>query len=873
MNGEARRRRRMSPVLNPQDFGIGRLFERVRDAVIVAEAATGRIRLWNPAAEALFGYSVEEALSLNVDVLVPERLRPLHRAGIARFAELGHGPIVDGGGPIEVPARTKSGDERLIELTLSPIEDVPAPGRYVLAIVRDVSARAQAAAEQAARVAAEAEQARLAFLAETSTLLASSLDYRTTLTQVVRLAVPRLADGCTVDLLDEQGILHRLAVAWTDAEREAIVREIDLRYPVEPDAPDGIALALRTGRSRLYNDSIDRLWESIARDPEHLEMLRRLGTTSRMVVPLRSRGQTLGVLTFSLSSRNRRYGTMDLALAEELARRAALAIDNARLYQSLSQSEQRLQSFVKNASDVIAVLGPDGTVRYASPPLKQVLGYDPEAIIGARTTSLVHPRDKTLVQEAVRSVVQHPGRNQSLELRLRHADGSWRVLEVRATNLVDDPAIRGIVINLHDVTERKQAEEDERFLADAGVVLATSLDYDTTLTQMLALAVPRLGDWCAIDLVEGDGTLRRSAVTCPDPEIARVLNDLPQRYPFDPTGSHPVAVALRTGEPVLTPDYGEVLPLIAQSDEHLSEMRALRTQSRISVPLLARGRRLGVISFGCVDSGRRHDARDLGLAQRFADRATMAIENARLYHEAQAALTEATRALSLRDEFLSVASHELRTPLTALKGQVQLAERRLRRGQYDAVPTLIQHADAQIDRLARLIRDLLDVSRISSGGITVECEPVALGALVQHVVELERAAAPGRTITLVMPDTVPAVLADAQRIEQVLFNLLQNAKKYSPPGTPIGVRLSVTDGAVAVAVTDQGGGIPAEDLPHIFDRFHRAGNVDPNVAGLGLGLYIAREIVQAHGGSLDAESTPGAGSTFTVTLPRAGAPE
>lgn len=872
MNGEAGDPRPMSPVLHPRDFGIGRLFDRVRDAVVVAEAPSGRIRLWNPAAEALFGYSATEALSLTVDVLVPNRLQPLHRAGIERFAATGHGRIVDDHRAIEVTARTRSGEERPVELTLSPLDspfdELPSTGRFVLAIMRDVSIRAQAVAEQAARAAAEAEQQRLAFLAETSALLASSLDYRSTLTQVVRLAVPALADGCAADLIDARGVIHRLATASADPARDAVVRELGVRYPVVTDAPAGSALALRTGQPLLYNDDeIDTLWKAIARDEEHLALLRRLDTTSRMIVPLLSRGQALGVLSFSLSGQDRRYGTADLALAEELARRAALAIDNARLYESLSLSEQRFRSFVQKASDVIVVLGPDGTVRYASPPLEKVLGYRPEAIIGARTASLVHPEDRSRVQEVVRVVVQDPGHSHTIEMRLRHADGSWRSLEVSATNLFGDPAVQGVVINLHDITERKRSEEDERFLSEAGAVLATSLDYDTTLGQLLDLTVPRLGDWCAIDVLDRDGGLRRTAVACQDPEIAQALTELPRRYPIDREGNHPAAVALRTGEPVIVPDFSEVMTRVARSEEHLALMRMIRTKSRISVPLLVRGERLGVLSFGYADSGRRHDQRDVALASRFADRATLAIKSAHLYHEAQAALAEVQRALSLRDEFLSVASHELRTPLTALKGQIQLAERRLRRGQPDAVPTLIQHADAQIDRLARLVRDLLDVSRIGGGGITIERQPVALGALVQHVVDLERAAASGREFVVDLPDTIPSIYADGQRIEQVLFNLLQNARKYSPPNTPIQVTVRVVDDAVSIAVTDRGEGIPQEDLPRIFDRFHRAGNVDRNIAGLGLGLYITREIVQAHGGSLTVESTLGQGSTFTVTLP------
>ncbi|MGE3601714.1 MAG: ATP-binding protein, partial [Dehalococcoidia bacterium] len=539
----------------------------------------------------------------------------------------------------------------------------------------------------------------------------------------------------------------------------------------------------------------------------------------------------------------------------------------------LSVNERRYRLFVQQETDVIAVIGPDGLLRYASPSVEKVLGYKPESVIGIRTSSLVHPEDSDWVREVAQNVVQEPGPSRQIEVRLQHLDGSWRTAEVSVTNLLNDAAVQGIVVNLHDITERKRSEEDERFLSDAGAILATSLDFDTTVSQLLDLAVPHLGDWCVIDVIGEDGSIQRTAVACPDPVIAHALEELPQYAPIGQGSSHPVAVALRTGAPVVLANFSKEMARTARSAEHVVRLRAIRTGSLIAVPLILHGRRLGVMSFGYVESGRGHDQREQSLAQRFADRATLAIRSATLYHEAQAALAEVQRALNLRDEFLSVASHELRTPLTALKGQIQLADRRLRRGQYDAVPTLIDHADAQVDRLTRLVRDLLDVSRIGGGGITMEFQPVALGALVQHVIDLERAAAPGRQITLDLPLTTPTIDADAQRIEQVLFNLLQNARKYSAPDTAIQVAVRVPEDVVTIAVTDHGEGIPADELPRIFERFHRARNVDRNIAGLGLGLYITREIVQAHGGDLAVESTVGRGSTFTVTLPWSAEPE
>ena len=1004
MSGKRGGGRSIQPgAFRPENFGIGRLFEQILDAVVVADAVTGRIVLWNPAAEAIFGYSADEALGLTVEMLVPEYLRPQYRTGIAHFAASGHGSIIDSPVPVELPARTKDGEERVIELTLTLIEDAAVPGRFALAIIRDITGRrrtedalrrteatyrgifehaaegifqtspdgrllaanpalarmfgyaspaemvarltdianqlyvepgrrdeflrrlredgsvtgfessvyrrdgsviwiseavrvvleedssvrcyegtvqditAQRTAvherrqrlrEQSARAAAETEQHRLAFLAEASALLASSLDYQTTLARVARLAVPFLADGCSVDILEEDGSIQRLAVACADPEREAVARELQARYPIERNAPAGVANVLRTGRPELYNGDVDALHQASARNAEHLALLRRLRTTARMVVPLVARGQTLGALSFGRTSPGERYRREDLALAEDLAQRAALAIDNARLYESLGRSEERFRSLVQNASDIVAIFAADGTVRYVSPPVSRVLGYQPEQIVGSSPFVLIHPDDLPVVQEAFIGTVRVPGYHHPIELRLRHADGSWRVLEASANNLLHDPNVRGIVVNLHDITLRKQIEEEHRFLAEAGAVLAMSLDYDSTVARLLELTVPQLGDWCAIDTFGQGGSIQRLAVACRNPDIERLLDELPRRFPIDPGGVHPIAVAIRTGEPVLTPDLTAYLTSMAQNEEHLRLLRALRTRSRMTVPLVAHGQRLGAISFGFTDSDRRHDRRDLALAEEFAYRAALAIDNARLYHEAQAALEETQRALDMRDQFLSVASHELRTPLTALKGQIQLAARRIQRGTAEGVPELVRQADQQVERLTGLVRDLLDVSRIAAGGFVIERDPVALGALVQRAVDLERATAPNHPIELEMPVDTPTILADRERLEQVLVNLIENARKYSPNTKPIHVRVGVGDGNVTISVQDYGVGIPHEDQRRIFERFHRAGNVDRNVSGLGLGLYIAQQIVQAHVGELTVESTPGVGSTFTVALPR-----
>ncbi len=356
--------------LQPQDFGIGQLFWRIREAVIVGDAESGRIVLWNPAAEALFGYAATEATGRLIEVLIPEDLRPRHRAGLARFKDTARGAVVDAGVAVELPALHRTGRTLTIELTLSRLDSPPAGGRFVLAIIRDATARKLAdeqrvrlAREQAARVEAEAVGRRAAFLAEAAAILASSLDYEATLRRVARLAVPTLADWCTVYMLGEDGQIRRVAVAHAGRAHADLARALG-RYPPSPVSPrSSVAEAMRTGRSVLTPVIPEAYVEAIAQDAAHLELMRRLAFRSSLAVPLRARGETLGALAFYASDPARRYGAEDLALAEDLAGRAGVAVDNARLYRDARRAIRARDEFLTVAAHELRT------------PITSLLGY------------------------------------------------------------------------------------------------------------------------------------------------------------------------------------------------------------------------------------------------------------------------------------------------------------------------------------------------------------------------------------------------------------------------------------------------------------------------------------------------------------------
>ncbi|QBE66427.1 sensor histidine kinase [Pseudoduganella lutea] len=408
--------------------------------------------------------------------------------------------------------------------------------------------------------------------------------------------------------------------------------------------------------------------------------------------------------------------------------------------------------------------------------------------------------------------------------------------------------------------EREGAQQAAAFLSGAGAVLAESLDSTTTLRQIAALAVPAFADWCLLDLAAADGTLQRAEVVAADaaePANSRRAEALRRAPPGR------VGMERHVLREEAMPDG--VLAL-ARGDADLQALLEIAPRSMIAVPLVARGRTLGMLTFLTGQGGRRYGEADLAVARKFADRCALAIDNAHLYRQMQ-------DAVKVREDFLAVASHELRTPLTPLMIQIQLMQRRL--------PALARDEDSaaslarslavlqrQAVRLLRLVDELLDIARISGGRLALTPEPVDLVALVDDVIK-ELAAGgeitPAAALVNMTHGSDVHGFWDRLRVEQVVSNLISNAVKYGK-GKPVEVYVWLEDGTAAFSVTDHGLGIAAEHLERIFGRFERAVPVT-QYSGLGLGLYIVSEITTALGGTIHVASVLGEGSTFTVRLP------
>lgn len=403
------------------------------------------------------------------------------------------------------------------------------------------------------------------------------------------------------------------------------------------------------------------------------------------------------------------------------------------------------------------------------------------------------------------------------------------------------------------------ARQDADFLAGASTVLAASLEYEATLRQLASLAVRRLADWCVIDVVGERGVTHRVATAHADPAMAETAASL-MRFPPGANPGNPVEQALAAGQLVTASDVtAEGLERMTRDAEHLAIVRRLGVRAYVMVPLVARGRTLGVVSF--IRAADAYGPRDLALAQDLAQRAAGAIDNARLYTETQAASRG-------KDDFLAMLSHELRTPLTSVLGWTGL----LRRGRLDeataarALETIERNARLQ----TQLVEDLLDVSAIVTGNLRPDVERLDLLGVATAAVESVRSAAAAKRIHVeARCEPVGLVSGDPARLQQVVVNLLSNALKFLPEGGRIDVTLTGHDNRARLSVSDTGRGIAPEFLPHVFEHFRQADAATTrSYRGLGLGLAIVRHIVELHDGTVRAASAgAGQGATFTVELP------
>jgi PAS domain S-box-containing protein len=589
--------------------------------------------------------------------------------------------------------------------------------------------------------------------------------------------------------------------------------------------------------------------------------------------------------------------TPDSGLLEELKQlRAKLAEleytkanDNTGVEQ-LGASEERFRLLVESVKDyAIFMLDPKGKIASWNAGAQKIKGYEAKEIIGQHFSKFYPPEDLAWNKpawELEQAILA--GRFEDEGWRLRK-DGTRFWANVTITALWDEQGIlRGFAKVTHDMTDRKMAEEAIRrsnatlekrvkertaqlsFLSEASKLLGSSFDYEVTLQRVAQLAVPDMADWCTVYIIEDGKEPRQVALAHAEPAKVAWANNLQQhlqnKYSFEPDALTGLPAVLRTGQPELYQEItDDMIQASAKDDEFLGIFQSLNIRSLMIVPLIAREKVLGAIQLVSTRQDRLYNEYDLKLTQELAQRAAMAVDNAKLYRDAQ-------QAIAIRNEFVSVAAHELKTPITSLRGFTQLLLRKVNGNNSPDLDQLRQglnQVNNQSNRLVSLVGRLLDMSQLEAGKLMLSLENTDLGQMLHNLVAAAQLRTDKHKITISAPAHFECHL-DPLRFEQVMTNLLDNAIKYSPEGGQIKLEMQVLEGGpdgptVKIRVQDQGIGIEPENRERIFEPFFQ-GN-ERGYAGLGLGLYISREIVELHGGDIETEPGESGGSAFIVTVP------
>jgi PAS domain S-box-containing protein len=533
---------------------------------------------------------------------------------------------------------------------------------------------------------------------------------------------------------------------------------------------------------------------------------------------------------------------------------------------ALRQSEARKTAILDTALDAVITIDHEGKVVEFNPAAERTLGFQRAEVLGREMAEVMVPLS---LRETLRHGLAHylaTGQGAVLDKRLEmpalRADGMVFPVELAITRIpAEEPPL--FTAYLRDITDRKRAEKAARFLADASKSLAALVDHGSTLQKVARLAVPSFADWCAVDLEEPDGSLRRVAVAHADPSKVELAHELYRRFPPEPDAPQGAPHILRTGKPELISEIADALLVeMVKNEERLRIIRELGLKSYLGVPLQTKGKTVGAITFVAAESGRRFDAADLAVAEDLAHRAGIAMENARLYSEVR----EADRR---KDEFLAMLAHELRNPLAPIRNALHIMKQA---GSDAAVAGRVREMmERQVQHMTRMVDDLLDVSRITRGKIELRKEILDLAAVVGRTVEATRALFLDRRheLTVDLPRETLILEADPTRLEQVLANLLNNAAKYTDHGGHIWLTARREDRELVLRVRDTGSGIAPDMIVHIFEPFVQSDRVlHQSQGGLGIGLTLVRSLVEMHGGTVTPYSEgPGRGSEFIVRLP------
>ena len=525
-------------------------------------------------------------------------------------------------------------------------------------------------------------------------------------------------------------------------------------------------------------------------------------------------------------------------------------------------SDAIVDGIIAASPEAVATVDGDLHITQLNRAAERMFRYGRADAIGAPLEVLFPHRFRAVHRERLRAFVD--GRSSRMTL----GDGAGVIgqrrsgeefpIEVTLSRLDVEGRVV-VTVTLRDGSDQARHDAAQRFLADAAAVLASSLDAQETLDNIARLAVRHLADLCIIDGIDEHGRIRRLKVLSRDEQRA-ILSELLMQTPPGKVAGGPIRSAIDGRRTVIENAVsGDAVSALSDSVPQQRGLRAAGVSAIVAVPLIARGTLEGVLTLLSCTPSHGYDAADVRLAEELAQRSALAIAHSRLYGDVQ----QATR---IRDDVLAVVSHDLKNPIVTIGLLAELLGRAEKR---DAA-TLQQFAadiKRSVDAMHVLIDDLVDFARVHSASFSVEQKAIALQSVIKPVVERMRAVADARRVRLEIdvPAQLPRVAGDARRLAQVASNLVENAINFTPARGTVSITARRQGDAVLISVRDSGLGIPPEHLSRIFDRFWQTSPGDRG--GAGLGLSIARRIVETHGGRIWAESGVGTGSTFSFTVP------
>ena len=711
--------------------------------------------------------------------------------------------------------------------------------------------------ERAARVAAERAALRLEQLQR----ITAALSHARTPTQVgeviVRHGLDALgASAAVVYIAGESGTALDLVCA--EGQHPNALQPVH-RLAIHADHPAADAFRVR---APIF---VSTAADMRARYPQ-LEVASEQG--SWCAVPLVADERGIGAIVFDFPG-PQTLGADERALLGALAHQCAQATDRARLFVAETRAKEAIAAVQRRQATVLEAIA-DGFVTldrewrygYVNGVAAELIGKTPEDLVGQALWDIHPGNDDTPFARVLREAMAH-GTHSTGET-YSNSIGRW--IEYRVY-----PTEEGLSLVFRDIDERRRHDERLRFLAEASTLLASSLDYETTVANIAELAVPALASSCVIDLVGENDQLERVATVFDSVELSQLVGENRRRNPITTETRHPARAVLATGMSIFYPEITpELLPLVVDDrPDSLALARRLNPTSCVFVALRARGRTLGVMSLSTAGTRRRFDERDRALIEDLAQRVAMAVDNARLHEGERRSRSEAEAANQAKSDFLAIMSHELRTPLTAVVGYTELLADEVVGPVNDTQRDHLHRVRASSEHLLMLIEDILSFARIEAGREQVRIEEFGLAALLEQAAVIVRPLAEKKNLafTLGGHDSRVVMRSDPQKVRQIIINLLANAVKFTTTG---GVKLNATvrGERVEFEVSDTGSGIALEYLERVFDAFWQVDQrITRKAGGTGLGLSVARQLARLLGGDVSVRSTTGEGSVFTVDLP------